>query len=73
MGDRAEIAIWAAASPFLPHALRAIQEAGVPYVVLPGEPGAADLAPAPAPDAMNDGCADDTTTLLAAVPELRLV
>lgn len=73
VGDRAEIAIWAAASPFLPHALRTIGQAGVPYVVLPGEPGPADLELAADAAALVVGGADVTRALLSALPGLGLV
>ncbi|MBB5788509.1 NAD(P)-dependent oxidoreductase [Jiangella mangrovi] len=73
MGDRAEIAIWAAASPFLPHALGTIDQAGVPSVVLPDEPDGAALATAAGAAALVVGGADVTRELLSSLPGLGLV
>ncbi|SDS17977.1 D-3-phosphoglycerate dehydrogenase [Jiangella sp. DSM 45060] len=75
-GGEPVIAIWAAASPFLPAALRALDHAGVPYVVLPddpGEPGADGLGRAAGAEALVVGGAEVSRTLLSSLPRLRLV
>ncbi|WP_157987439.1 C-terminal binding protein [Jiangella endophytica] len=67
------IAVWAAASPFLPAALRTLEQAAAPYVVLPDEPDAAALADAAGAGALVVGGAQVSRALLASLPRLRLV
>ncbi|RIQ13216.1 C-terminal binding protein [Jiangella rhizosphaerae] len=71
-GGRA-IAVWAAASPFLPAALETLDRAGVPYVLLPDQPDAAGLARAAGAEALIVGGAEVSRRLLSALPRLRLV
>ncbi|WP_162605561.1 C-terminal binding protein [Jiangella ureilytica] len=70
MTDRARIAVWAAAAPFLPATLRTLDEAGVPYAVLPASP--VDIE-AVAAEALIVGGAPVSAGLLAAFPKLRLL
>lgn len=67
------IAVWAAASPFLPATLHALEHEDVPYMLLAAEPDGAGLAAASEAEALVVGGAQVTAELLASFPRLRLI
>ncbi|SDU59365.1 C-terminal binding protein [Jiangella alkaliphila] len=73
MTEPATIAVWAAASPFVPAATRTLDEAAAPYVLLPAELDDAALAGAAAAQALVVGGDWVTAEVLGSFPRLRLV
>ncbi|WP_053207407.1 C-terminal binding protein [Jiangella muralis] len=69
----ATIAVWAAASPFLPATTRTLDEEAAPYLLLPEALDAAALARAAAAEALVVGGDWVTAELLGSLPRLRLV